>query len=143
MEQIKFYQLLKDLEMMFSKLDDWQREQYFKYLGRYPEFIIKKAIEYLIANHNHRSVPLIGEIQEAVDEIEKANSSVAIDELEVSDCNLCASTGIVLFEKSYANEKRTYSTAKPCSCSRGRIYEKSFRKKWKKQASPIEEEIPF
>jgi hypothetical protein len=143
MEKIKFYLILKDLEMMFSKLDDWQREQYFKYLGRYPEFIIKKAIEYLIANHNHRSVPLIGEIQEAVDEIEKAKSSAAIDELEVSDCNLCGGNGIVLFEKSCSDSKLTYPTAKPCSCSKGRIYEKSFRKKWKKQASLIEEEIPF
>lgn len=151
-DMFKFQNLLKDLQMMFCpnrELTDFQAEEYFKVVGKYPEFILKQARDWLIRNHKLRSLPLPSEIEEAIDEVEKAKSSATREELEPSDCKFCNGTGLILFEKSYQDAKLSYPTAKPCSCSTGNKYMKSFKRKSGKQRIDLpdtenfKDEVPF
>ena len=147
MQEIKFYQILKDLEMMFtgSRLDDWQREQYFRNLGKYPEPLFHKAIDYLIANHSHRSVPLIGEIQETIFLIQSQESQPTLNEIEtINGCEKCNFTGVVLEEYG----KKKYTKAIPCECRRGQIFRRAWNRGKKDKINlpndeNLTEEIPF
>lgn len=117
MDKFKFYKILLDLEMFFGKkLVDWQREQYCKHLGMFPEGMFRESVDWLIANHKYRSIPLIAEIKDTLNKIQARDSETSMQDLEklsqTIGCEICKSTGFKLTQKETI-------TAQYCECELG------------------------
>lgn len=130
MDSFIFKNNLKDLEMMFTPLSDFQRDIYYKHLRYLDEEIFKKGITYLMDTHPWKRTPLISEILEAINKAALEQPEASVDELDQGViCNECAGIGIKLYPVLHLGKQ--YMTAFPCVCRKGQRIGKAWRKKLK------------
>lgn len=147
-EAVGFDYILKDLEMFFTPLTDWQREQYFKHLGMYPKKVLDQAKDWLIGNHSYKRIPNIAEFKDAIEEVYRKISEAQPDELEVVElCEVCFGTGYHIIKGVDKNER---DKARPCgNCKKGeqvkKVWKNFIRNKGRislvTQRSPIKEGV--
>lgn len=132
MDSFVFKNNLKDLEMMFSSLSDFQRDIYYKHLKHLDEGIFKKGITYLLDTHAYKRTPLISEILEAINKAALEQPEATVDELDRDFmCEECGGVGIKLYPVLHLGKE--YMTAFPCVCLKGRRIGKAWRKRFKKK----------
>lgn len=119
-----FARIIKPLEEMFTPLTKEQRTIYYDMLKSKDRDLLKQAVSRLLTSHSFKRFPLIKEIRI---EIKEASSFKLKRESEdfqrmkdTSDCSLCHGTGFELFEKSYPDTVRVYTTARYCLCPVGK-----------------------
>jgi len=132
MDSFKFSNTLKDLEMMFSPLTDFQRDMYYKHLRHLDESIFKKAVKYLMDTHLYKRTPLISEIREAINKSALDQPEATADELNYGFvCDKCGGIGIKLYPVLHLGKE--YMTAFPCDCSKGQRIGKAWKKRFEKK----------
>ena len=132
MDSFIFKNNMKDLEMMFTPLSDFQRDIYYKHLRHLDEEIFKKGIKYLLDTHPWKRTPLISEILEAINKAALEQSEASIDELDRDFiCDKCGGIGIKLYPVLHLGKE--YMTAFPCACPKGQRIGKAWRKKFEKK----------
>jgi len=114
--------------MIFTPLDKNNRdailEKFYKNLGHYPENILKKAVDILIADYTYKRFPLIHEIKEAIGEVSSEGDFIETREKDTVSCSICGGTGRII--KDVPHENRIYPTAYPCKCAAGERWRKRF-----------------
>lgn len=118
MKAAQFDYILKDLEMFFTELTSWQREQYFKHLGHFPKHILDQAKDWLIGNHSYKRTPTIAEYKDAIEEaFQKSREALATDLEPIEICAVCFGTGYHIIK---GIEKGERDKARPChNCKKG------------------------
>ena len=119
-----FARIIKPLEQMFTPLTDDQRDIYYDMLKGKDRDLLAQAVNRLLTSHSFKRFPLIKEIRTAIIEVNSFKLKREAEDFqrmkETSDCRNCHGTGSVLFEKSYSDTDRVYTTAKYCICPIGR-----------------------
>lgn len=113
-DAFKFKNLLMDLEMIFSKLSDFQRDEYYKHLKKYNEKRLKKAITYLIETHKQRWTPTIAMIIDAIKYSEQEDPETS----SLAGCEKCGGTGIIVDRANMAH---------PCNCEKGKFRKRAWK----------------
>jgi hypothetical protein len=123
--EFQFDNLIKDMEVFFFPLAREGEDRnskvkyYYEIFRNHDYYILKKAINYLIAHRTTKYFPLPGEIQESYDMYMKDRSYASPEELDSYSCDKCHSTGFILQE--YKHESQNYTKAIPCDCEKGRM----------------------
>lgn len=135
---------------MFTELSDWQREQYFKHLGNYPKWILERAKDWLIGNHQLKRIPTISEFKDAIEESFRKSQEALPDDLgQYELCEKCLGIGIVIekhpekddFGTVLQNEKgfpvyKQPDTASPCpNCELGKSIKAAWIKLQRRRAA--------
>jgi len=119
----RFESMLKDLGEVFTMPNQNQIDIYYYHLKNTPEPLLKKAFSLLEETYTYRRLPLIAEIKQAVKD--SYNQSVESGpKVEPEGCDECHGTGIILKEKPWYGVMYFYAV--PCSCSKGKIFQKAW-----------------
>lgn len=126
MERTEFDRTLKDFEMFFTPLSNWQRDEYWSSLRNYPYHLFTRAYKRLRDNHSFKRIPLPGEIKEEIKMIMNEGVSGPVNFDELKGCDECGGTGLRAKYEKIAGLKNEYFTARPCTCPKGQQYEKGW-----------------
>lgn len=136
-KKTEFSFLLKDLGEVFTMPNENQIEAYYKHLKNTNMTLLRKAFSLLEETYSYRRLPLIAEIKQATKDA--FNESKESSFVEPEGCDECKGTGILLKEKPWHGVQYFYAI--PCSCAKGKIYQKVWapynpRKKIKIRGKP-------
>lgn len=123
-DKANFSEIISPLEQMFTELTDEQRDVYYDLLSGKDRVLLRKAVNLLLSEHEYKRFPLDREIRNAIQKVKSLEMKGRGDNFqhlkETSECNICHGTGFELFEKSYPDTDRKYTTARHCLCPVGK-----------------------
>ena len=126
-----FDELMTRVEIMTKPMssDDAIRRQmkdeYYSRLKNHDYMLLKKAADYVIASHNIRTFPLLGEFFAGLDAM---RHTMAIPVEEAADCIYCGGVGAKIIKcTDELGKAMGYTVAKSCTCRAGRILERNWR----------------
>ena len=127
MERAEFDRVLKDFEMFFTPLSNWQRDEYWDSLRSYPHHLFVSAYKRLRDNYSYKRTPLPGDIKDEIKMILNEGTAGLINFDKLEGCDDCDGTGIRAKYEKVKGFKHKYFTARPCTCPKGQQYEKAWR----------------
>lgn len=132
-DKADFSGIIAPLEQMFTELTSDQRDVYYNLLSGKDRGLLRKAVNLLLSEHEYKRFPLDREIRNALRKVKslemKGRGNNFQHLKETSDCNICRGTGFELFEKSYSDTDRKYTTARHCLCPIGKYLRETVMKR--------------
>jgi len=120
----QFDGIMADLAEVFTPLTDRGMDIYFRYLQSESETVLKRAVHWLLENHNVKRFPFLAEITDSCSDIKKAmggNEAPVPTFSETADSAFCKCNGTAFILKDHAwPDGATTVVATYCTCALGK-----------------------
>lgn len=117
----QFIDAIKDLTIIYPRINKEQLKIYHRKFENEDYFTIKKAVDFILDNHQGKGFPDVKEFYQAIDFVK---DSMKWTSGPIHQCNYCDGTGYVLITKQIENhhgEMVDHEFARPCDhCRLGR-----------------------